>query len=64
VSTAGRPSLDPYPGQLVNGFALDARAMLGVSFGGVEVRATASVQQAPEFNEVVGGLVLRYGGAR
>ncbi len=64
VSTSGRPSLDPYPGQTVKGFALDARAMLGVSLGGFELRATAAVQRAPEFSEIAGGLVVRYGGER
>lgn len=62
VSTAGRPSLDPYPGRTVNGFALDAHAMLGVSIGGFELRATGAVHRAPEYDEVVAGVVLRYGG--
>jgi hypothetical protein len=65
VPAPNRPELRPYAGTTVNGFALDARAMVGVSFGGgFEVRATAAVQRAPEYDEVFGGLVIGYGGAR
>ncbi|BDG08351.1 cellulose synthase subunit BcsC-related outer membrane protein [Anaeromyxobacter paludicola] len=54
-----------YRGQQVSGFVFEARAGLGARFGGgFEVRATAAFQQAPEYQEGVGGLLLRYGGSR
>jgi hypothetical protein len=54
---------ETYPGQTKAGFTLDARGALGWAFArGFEVRIAGGVQQAPEFEEVRGGLVLRFGG--
>ena len=51
-----------YASQRVSGFALDAHAMLGWSFArGFEVRTTAAVQRAHEYQEFRAGLLLRYG---
>jgi hypothetical protein len=51
-----------YAGQRVSGFALDAHAMLGWSFApGFELRTTAAVQRAHEYQEFRAGLLLRYG---
>ncbi len=52
----------PYGGQRASGFALDAHAMLGWSFApGFDLRTTAAVQRAHEYQEFRAGLLLRYG---
>jgi hypothetical protein len=50
----------PYPGQTKQGFALDARALLGLRLGAVDASLTAGLQEAPEFQEARAGFVLRY----
>jgi cellulose synthase operon protein C len=52
-----------YPGQTRTGFTLDARGALAFAFtSAFDVRLAAGVQQAPEFQEVRGAVLLRFGG--
>ena len=58
--------LDPdgafYPGQTQGAFSFNGRAFLGVALGSrVELGLNAAIQQAPQFQEVRAGVLLRAG---
>jgi tetratricopeptide (TPR) repeat protein len=58
--------LDPdggfYPGQTQDGFSFNGRAFVGLALSSrVELGLTAGIQQAPEFQEVRAGVLLRAG---
>jgi hypothetical protein len=58
-----KPDGSFYPGKTEGGFSFTGRAFLGIGVSDrFEVGLSASVQQAPEFQEVRAGIVLRAGG--
>jgi cellulose synthase operon protein C len=52
-----------YPGRTAGGFSFNGRAFLGIGVGGgFELGVSGGLMQAPQFQEVRAGLVLRAGG--